>query len=159
MHSHLVRHPIPVDHDMPYLKDGAMSPEMLAKAFLDPDEKLLAGIMLFAAHDNENQELQWAGVNAAYIDKCASAWWALEVCQSWFWFLKVFWFPRSFVLWRVGHAMDRLRDKGLIEELIEWDLIESDVIDGMDLENGSNQNMPVYYPTEDFIHQLNDAVI
>jgi len=151
---HLVREPIPVDHEMHYAKDGSLERENIEKAFPnDPYLQLLVQIFITAAHDNEEKDLQWAGVNSAYIEWRASQWWAKEVKSVWYWFLKVFWFQRSFVLYRIDCAMRALLQKGLVEEIPEWDVIEGD-----DPGLPSNQNMPVYYPTDQLVHLLNASI-
>lgn len=159
MHSHLVRYPIPVDHDMPFAKDGACTTENITRAFPDPYEKLLASILIVASLDNEEKKVVWAGVNAAYVDRLAGKWWALQIGTSWFWFVTVFTFPFGFVRWKIEKAATHFIEQKLVDEVIEWDYIEPETVDGEPIGYESNLNMPVYYPTPAFVDRLNDALI
>ena len=154
-HWHLYRPPIPVDHEMPYVKDGVLEHDNVARAFPnDPYEQLLVRIMIGAAHDNRQEELKWAGINAAYIERWASRWWATEVRRVWWWFIKLFVFRRSYVVARVRLAFDRLSKRGLLDEQMEWDLLEEGEYYGVT----ANMKMPVCYPTPALIHELNAAL-
>lgn len=154
-HWHLYRPPIPVDHEMPYARERAIENDNVVRAFPnDPYEQLLVRIMIMAAHDNENEEFSWAGVNAAYIERYASFWWAAELKKVWWWPLRVLTFPRGYVIWRVRLAFDQLSKRGLLDEQTEWDLLEEGEHYGIT----ANMNMPVCYPTPALVDTLNAAL-
>lgn len=159
MHSHLIRHPIPVDYEMPYAKEGACSPENVLRAFPDEHDALLAAIFVAASQDNDEGETVWAGVNTAYLQRLVSIWWARKIGRSWFWLIKALMDPPGYAQWKVEQSMRTFLEQKLVEEVIEWDYVESESLDGEPIGYESNQNMPVYYPTPALIERLNEALV
>jgi hypothetical protein len=166
----LLRPPILVDHEMPYVEDGALEPENVERAFPnDLFQQLVVRILVAAAFDNDKlrlkrtkkkvirvrrMELMWAGVNFAYIERWVSAWWAADVKSVWWWPLKLLLFRRSFAVGMSRAAVYRLIKAGMLDEQIEWDLIEEGGYYGIT----SNQKMPVCYPTPALVETLNAAL-